>query len=286
MSAGQPFSVDNGQGYRVPLSWYPAAAGAPIVLLMPALGVSARFYGKLAEALAGRGFSVALMEQRGHGDSALRPSRRSDWGFAQVLGQDLPAVLDWLRAHHPEAPVYLMGHSLGGHFAAISAGRLAERVDGVVLVATGSPWVGAFTGAMAGKVRLLTRLIPLGNLMFGYYPGDRIGFGGREARTLMADWRELALTNRYRARGLDEDLDAAVAAYTGPVLAIRLADDDLAPADSVHAVTDKFRAAGLIEETLDANQIGDKADHFRWARQADSVAERVRIWHGLPDPVH
>lgn len=279
---GEPFSVDNGAGYRVPLSWYPAAAGAPILLVLPALGVSVRFYDKLAAALAARGFSVALMEQRGQGDSALRPSRNSDWGFAEVLDRDLPAVLDWLRDHHPEAPLYLLGHSLGGHFAALTAGRLPARVDGLVLVATGSPWLNAFAGPMRKKIRLLTRLIPVCNLVLGYYPGDRIGFGGREARTLMADWRGLALTNRYRARGLDQDLDAAVAAYRGPVLAIRLADDAFAPADSVHAVTDKFRAARLIEETVNASQLGDKADHFRWARQADTVAERVRIWHGAP----
>lgn len=272
--------IDNGAGYRVPLKWYEARAGAPVMLLMPALGVSARFYDKLATALATRGFNVALLEQRGQGDSALRPSRHSDWGFAEVLDQDLPAVLGWLREQHPHAPLYLMGHSLGGHYAAITAGRFPTRVSGVVLVATGSPWLRAFSGTMRKKVRLLTHLIPVCSRIWGYYPGDRIGFGGREARTLMSDWRALALTNRYRARGLDEDLDAAIAAYPGPVLAIRLADDPFAPAAAVHAVTDKFRVAGPLEEVLTADQLGDEADHFRWARQADSVAQRVCAWYG------
>ncbi|MBF5057194.1 alpha/beta hydrolase [Alcanivorax sp. 521-1] len=278
MIAGEPFSVASGD-YRVPLTWYPATAGAPVVVLMAALGVPARFYQRLAGALAERGFNVALMEQRGHGDSALRPSRRRDWGFAETLTRDLPALLDWLRDHHPEAPIVLMGHSLGGHYAAITAGRFPERVDGVVLVATGSPWVDAFAEPVRKRIRWLTRLIPVCNLVLGYYPGDRIGFGGREARTLMADWRDLALTNRYRARGLSQDLDAAIGGFPGPVLAVRLADDAFAPEAAVRAVTDKFRHATLTGVVLDAEALGDRADHFRWARQATTVADRVAAWH-------
>src|SRR5699024_1541395 len=105
----------------------------------------------------------------------------------------------------------------------------------------------------------------------------------REARTVMADWRQLALGNRYRARGLAEDLDAAIARYPGPVLAIRLADDPFAPAAAVHAVIEKFRATGPLEEVLSADLLGDRADHFRWVRQADAVAQRVSTWLGGTD---
>ena len=73
----------------------------------------------------------------------------------------------------------------------------------------------------------------------------------------------------------DEDLDAAVAAYTGPVLAVRLADDALAPEASVKAVTDKFRNTRLSQRLITAEQLGDRADHFRWARQARLVADLV-----------
>ena len=68
---------------------------------------------------------------------------------------------------------------------------------------------------------------------------------------------------------------AAVAAYTGPVLAVRLADDALAPEASVQAVTDKFRNAPLRQQVITADQLGDRADHFRWARQARVVADLV-----------
>lgn len=38
------------------------------------------------------------------------------------------------------------------------------------------------------------------------------------------------------------------------------------------AVTDKFRNARLSQQVITAEQLGDRADHFRWVRQARVVA--------------
>jgi len=279
MSA-ETWQLDTASTYSVPVGWY-AAVGVPAranVVLMAALGVAAGFYRKFAADLAGRGFNVALMEQRGHGDSALRPSRRQDWGFAEVLDEDLPATLERVREKAPQLPLLLMGHSLGGHYAAIYAGLHAAQIDGVVMIATGSPWWRAFQGRTRRLVHQLTYLIPVAGLLLGYYPGERIGFGGREARTLMLDWRDLARSNRYSARGSRQDLEAGIAEYAGPVLAVRFADDPFAPQAAVEAVTGKFARADLVQRVLDAGQLGDKADHFRWARQASAVGQIVDDW--------
>lgn len=279
MSA-ETWQLNTVSAYSVPVGWYAAAGDSARanIVLMAALGVAAGFYRKFAADLAGRGFNVALMEQRGHGDSTLRPSRRRNWGFAEVLNEDLPATLERVRERAPRLPLLLMGHSLGGHYAAIYAGLHAAQVDGVVMIATGSPWWRAFRGRTRRLVHQLTYLIPLAGLLFGYYPGERIGFGGREARTVMLDWRDLARTNRYRVRGLRQNPEAGIAEYAGPVLAVRFADDPFAPQAAVEAVTGKFASADLTERVLDAGQLGDKADHFRWARQASVVGQVVDGW--------
>jgi predicted alpha/beta hydrolase len=121
-------------------------------------------------------------------------------------------------------------------------------------------------------------MIPLLNAAFGYYPGHRVGFGGREARTLMNDWLDLARTNVYGARGMDEDFDAAIARYTGPVLSLRMADDPFAPEAAMAAVTDKFHQATVSRHVITAEQIGDRADHFRWARKPEAVVEHILAW--------
>lgn len=265
-------------GYALPVTWYAAESPRATLVLMAALGVAARFYQPLAKALSEAGCHVALVEQRGHGDSAVRPSRQQDFGFRQAIEEEIPALLDALEQWAPGLPVLLMGHSLGGHYAAISAGRFPERIAGVVLCACASPWIGAFRGRIHWQIRLLCALIPLFNTMLGYYPGDRIGFGGREARTLMADWRDLALSNRYRARGSNEDFDQGIATYRGPLLSIRLADDAFGPESGMAAVTDKFTGATLSKVVISAAELGDRADHFRWARSPDAIVAAVSHW--------
>lgn len=278
-----PRFIATADGYQVPLFWHAAANPRGNLVLMAALGVAARFYLPLANALCAAGLNVALVEQRGHGDSTLRPSRRTDFGFREALVHDIPAVLDHLATTAPGLPVYLMGHSLGGHYSAISAGRLPARIDGVILAACGTPWIRAFDGRIRTQLRILVRLIPLLNAVLGYYPGNRVGFGGREARTLMRDWLELARHNVYRAHGLAEDLDAGIARYTGPVLSLRLTDDTFAPEAAVTAITDKFRSAQLSRQVIDARELGDRADHFRWARTPGAVVRHVTDWlDGLP----
>lgn len=279
----ESWRISSSDDYQVPVSWYPAEQASASIVLMAALGVGARFYQPLAVALQQAGMNVALVEQRGHGDSSLRPSRKTDFGFREALQEDIPAVLDRLQQQAPGLPCYLMGHSLGGHYAAITAGRFPERVAGVIITACGSPWTEAFSGKTRRQLKLLCRLIPLCNRLLGYYPGDRLGFGGREARTLMADWLALAKTNVYQARGMDEDFDAAIGRYAGPLLSIRLADDPFAPEAAMAAVSDKFLRATVKKVVISAAELGDKADHFRWARTPAAVAARVTGWlAGLP----
>jgi predicted alpha/beta hydrolase len=271
------------QSEAAPLQHFPAqTAQTPgSLLLLPALGVPAHRYTRCATLLSEAGISVTLMEWRGVGDSPLRASRSCDFGFAELLDADIPAALRGMREAAPEAPLWIMGHSLGGHLAAITAGRLQEVVDGLILVACGSPWLAAYAGPTRRRIRLLCALIPVCNTLLGYFPGDRIRFGGRQPRRLMRDWRRLALTGGYRAEGVEEDLEAGLARYAGRVLSLRMAEDAFAPAAAVRAVTGKLAAADLQEAVIDAAELGQPADHFRWAKQPDAVVRRVMDWCAL-----
>ncbi|MHA7833047.1 MAG: alpha/beta fold hydrolase [Algiphilus sp.] len=248
------------------------------LLLLPALGVPARYYDPLAEQLTAAGLETHTLELRGVGDSPLRAARHCDFGFRELLDEDIPAALRPLHAQGDGLPVWLAGHSLGGHLAAISAGRLAPAVDGLALLACGLPWRAAFDARARRRIDLLRFLIPLCNTVLGYFPGDRVGFGGRQPRRLMREWSQLARTGRYQAEGIDEDLEAGVARYAGPVLSLRLSDDAFAPAAACRAATDKLSSARCQELVLDAATLGARADHYRWAREPQAVVERLVAW--------
>ncbi len=279
MKAAEQIPLPGGAGYTLPVNWCPAESARGSVILMVALGMGARFYQPLAQALQAAGLNVALLEQRGHGDSPWRPSHHCDWGFREPLVNEIPVTLDWVKSRSSGLPVYLMGHSLGGHYSAMAAGVYGEQIDGIILAACGSSWGGGFTGTTRRKLAFLCAMIPPVSALLGYYPGDKLGFGGREARTLMQDWRALAKTNRYQANGFSDDLDCGIAQYSGPVLSLSLADDPFAPPASVDAVVDKFIAASVSNVLLDEQTLGDRADHFRWVRSPAATVELIICWH-------
>lgn len=271
--------IPTGTGYQIPVNWY-SAGDNPLanLLFMPALGVPARYCFPLAAELSSRGFNVALMEHRGYGDSNLRASRAVDFGFREAVDLDIPVVMEWMQQQSPDLPLLSMGHSLGGHYSAIMAGLMKEQLDGVILVACGTPWTAVYSGAMFFQIKLLSFMIDIIPPLVGYYPGHRLGFGGREAKTLMKDWVMMARENRYVAHGLNKDLDVGIAHWKGKLLSLRLADDAFASEAAMGAVTDKFKQADITKVVVDAQTLGDKADHYRWIRTPHVIGETVLDW--------
>src|SRR5699024_7426123 len=134
-------------------------------------------------------------------------------------------------------------------------------------------WIKVYSGSTAWQLRFLYHALPISHKLFGYYPGDRFGFGGREARTMMSDWRELANSNRYIAKGMRVDFDTKIARYSGRVLTLRMTKDDFAPSDAVAAVWKKFKKAPRTHRIFDEQKLGATPDHFRWARQPEAISK-------------
>ena len=277
--AVQEISVPTPDGYQVPLEVFEAAEPRAQLLMLPALGIQARLYRRLGALLAGSGIGMAALEQRGHGRSSLRPSRRCDFGFREWLAADIPAALDWLQARTPRLPVYLAGHSLGGHLALMARALYPEQVAGVILVTTATPYYGCYRGITRAQVRVLIAGVPILAALLGYYPGHRLGFGGREARRLMADWLVMARENRYSAAGMEqEDLERRVREDDGPVLSIYCDGDGLAPVTAIEGVNRRLERSRIDRFEITGEALGSRADHLSWARQPALAAQAMVRW--------
>jgi len=79
----------------------PAGDARSLVFWLPALGVAAKHYLPLAQSLAGAGIAVAIHEWRGIGSSDKRASRQVDWGYRELLEDDVPAAVAAVRAAMP-----------------------------------------------------------------------------------------------------------------------------------------------------------------------------------------
>jgi predicted alpha/beta hydrolase len=246
------------------------------VLWLPALGVAARHYLPLAESLAARGIAVFLHEWRGHGSSNLRASRKCNWGYAELLEADLPASETALSAALPAGlPTIIGGHSLGGQLASCRITMTPAHERQLWLVGSGAPYWRAFPKPTRWYLPLAYRFLPwLANLN-GALPGRRLGFGGREARGVIDDWSRTAISGRYAAKGIDTDLEAALAASAPRIQAVLFAHDWLAPESSLRFLLAKMPCAAASVSTLDDTMLGSRADHFEWMKQPGAVVDAL-----------
>ncbi|MEO7051969.1 MAG: alpha/beta fold hydrolase [Rhodanobacter sp.] len=244
---------------------------------LPAMGMPARHYLPFAEALAARGVGVVLHEWRGIGSSNRRAGRHQNWGYRELLQEDLAVGLATLRQRWPQAACSVGGHSLGGQLGALLASLHPGVFDSFVLVASGSPYWRKFRrGWLIGLVMLLA---PMLAQLCGYLPGRRLGFAGNEARGVIADWTRSGRTGKYDANGVGRDLEQALAALRLPTLALNLCDDWLAPAASLDWLLDKLGPASRTSIMLTAQDLGEHpADHFSWMKTPAPLAARIADW--------
>lgn len=132
-------------------------SSARSVVLVHGWGMSTRFWHYQLRDLP-PDLRVVAYDQRGHGRSGTAPDGSYE---LRDLAEDLDAVLD-VAVPTGEKPV-LVGHSLGGmtilEWARMNGGRVAERIDGAVLLDTSAESVtaGTYAGLALGQ-RLLSGL--------------------------------------------------------------------------------------------------------------------------------
>lgn len=263
-----------GDGHRWSVLTHIPAAPRQALLWLPALGVAARHYLPLAEALAAQGVAVFVHEWRGNGSSTLRPSRDRDWGYRQLLCEDLPASHAAL-AQHSALPLTIGGHSLGGQLACCYAALHPQAFAQLWLVASGTPYWRHFAAPRRYLLPLAYRLMAWLAQRQGVLHGRRLGFGGTEARGLIADWTRVGLSSRYAAAGMTADLEALLAQLTAPVRGVLLQDDWMAPETSLRAFVRKLAPRTLQVQSLDAARLGTAADHFAWMKRPAAVAQAL-----------
>jgi predicted alpha/beta hydrolase len=246
-----------------------------LILAIPAMGVRGDFYANLSTRFRRGGLGLAICDLRGNGDSTVRASRKSDFGYQEMTELDLAAAMDSLAESFPGTPVFLLGHSLGGHVAALYAGCHPYRCAGLILVASGTPYFrnwdlprGLWILAQIEAASWLARLL-------GFFPGRLFGFGWREARRLMLQWRRLAWTGKFQGGSWLAAAESALGAVSLPILSLRIQGDDWAPAKAVAHLAAKFAACRTEFMTLP--HPGHGSAHFDWIDYPEA-AETVEAW--------
>lgn len=260
-----------------PITVYHAETAAPVILVLPALGVAARKYEALAGQLVERGFNVLVADWPGQGESRPRPSRRFDYGYRQLVEDFVPNLRDAAARHFPDSAQVLLGHSLGGQVATLYAAARPDSGVTVVGVACGNIHYRHWTGLRRLMTPSVAVLFNLLTAVLGYLPGKRIGFGGHEARSLMRDWGRVAWTGRFDHLGL-HFVAPAESAIVSHYIAIE--GDTFAPPASTRGLAEMIQALPTVE-LLPSPRPPSENPHSAWLKAPATVADSLAGWLAL-----
>jgi acylglycerol lipase len=138
-------------------AWLPDGMVKGVIAVAHGLGEHSGRYEALAAELTGHGYAVYAVDHRGHGRSG--GGRANIDRFAHVVS-DFSTFAGRAAKQHPDAPVYLLGHSMGGAIAFATALRLQSALHGLVLSAPALAAGDAGGGPMIVLARLLSVIAP------------------------------------------------------------------------------------------------------------------------------
>lgn len=175
-------------------AWTPAAGTKAVVLLAHGASEHGGRYAWVAERLVDSGYALYAPDHRGHGRSE---GRRAVIDRLDRALDDLETTRALTSERHPDLPIFMLGHSMGGCLAIAYALRYQERLAGLVLSAplavleTASPVtraIGALLSAVApatGVFAIDPGLVSRDPAVVRDYEQDPLNYHGRvPARTV------------------------------------------------------------------------------------------------------
>ena len=114
-------------------AWLPAEPPRAVVLLVHGLGEHSGRYGHVADTLVAAGYAVHALDHRGHGRSG---GKRAFVKHYDELLRDLHQFRQLVERQHPDVPLVILGHSMGGN---IAMGYTLGNQDGIAALVLSGP---------------------------------------------------------------------------------------------------------------------------------------------------
>lgn len=212
-------------GYPVRGSIWHGGQG-PVVVIHAATAVRARYYARFAHWLAGLGATVLTFDYRGIGASKNGSLRELDAGWIDWGVLDAEAVQSYAARRWPDRPMTAVGHSIGGF--ALGLPRTSARLERIVTVGAQFAYWRDYAPAYRRGMYLKWHVfMPAVTRLFGYFPGERLGWLEDVPAGVVRDWSRMGprFEKSVVAAQDPDDLAKRHSATRGRLLAIGLTDD-------------------------------------------------------------
>ncbi|MFL6665164.1 MAG: alpha/beta fold hydrolase [Rhizobacter sp.] len=262
----QPVQLQSTKGAAIAVRFHePAGRPHAAVVIGGAMGVKQDYYAAFAQWLAGQGYLVASFDYRGVGDSQHVPLR----GYAADLfdwADDFDAVIAEALARSGNAPLYVVGHSLGAQLPGLLRHR--DRIAGLVSVAAGSGYWRDNAPRLKRTVLYFWHvLVPVATALCGYFPGRRLRKVGDLPAGVVMQWRRWCLDPRYHVGAEGAPVREKFEAVRFPLVALSITDDELMTERGTRVLVDCYaNAPRRIERIAPADVQARRIGHFGFFR--------------------
>lgn len=131
--------------------WFDEGSPRAVLMLSHGMAEHSGRYARFAEALVDAGFALYAHDQRGHGKTAQRGVQgyyAEQHGWQRVV-DDLHELRQHIHHHHPDTPIFLIGHSMGSYIGQAYLMQYAADVQGAILSGSNYQPLGLYRAAAA-----------------------------------------------------------------------------------------------------------------------------------------
>lgn len=248
----------------------PSGAARAVVVLPAAMGVKQDFYAPFAQFLAEQGMAALTFDYRGMGQSVPAPYRRSLRGFkADLLDwaqYDYNAALHAARSWQPDAPLLVIGHSLGGQLPGLLPDN--HLIDGILTVAAGSGYWHHNTPQLRRFVWFLWYFaVPVYTRLFGYFPGKKVRKVGDLPKGVIFQWAQWCKSPHYVVDADGKPIRDGFEKIRVPMLSMSFTDDELMSRRSIDSLHDFYKNAQQERRYIRPQDVGARRiGHFGFFR--------------------
>ncbi len=137
--------------------WKSTSNEQGLVCLVHGLGEHTGRYNNVANKLNSSGLHLIGMDMRGHGKS---PGKRGHIPDYAVLMEDISVFIKNAKHLHPNLPIFLYGHSMGGNLVINYGLRKKPDINGIIATAPWLKLVNPPAKTMIAFLKLMNYLLP------------------------------------------------------------------------------------------------------------------------------
>lgn len=255
--------VETKNGYKLSSTFYfPDGEIKGAVLIVPAMGVTQKYYASFASWLMAQGYLVATFDYSDTGLSQSGDLRDSSVTISDWAHFDCTAMVEAILVKAEGKPLYWIGHSLGGQILGMVPN--IDSITKVINIASGSGYWLENVSSLKWRAWWLWYIVaPLAIRVCGYFPGKRLRKIGDLPSGVMNQWRQWCLNPEYVVGAEGSETRERYKAIVTPISSFSFTDDELMSKRNIDSLNSFYAASQMKTNRITPEELGTKhIGHF------------------------